>query len=414
MKKILFTLLCLIPLIGLGQSQFKRGIMVGTTDSTAVIDSIAKYGDIFRVYSGADRIYDDKLLQDAYLINDIVPMWADTADIVATQTYVASMMGGGTAGKFYVLSGNVDDTGFPVAGDTSLTHTNFIGKHVTVIREGQIQQQHINNTTQDGFWLDNATGIIRFRPALSAGEQIEIWSTSTIQWETLVAEGGGGAAESTLLTSLRAGWKLDETSGTIANDVQDTYHGTTNAAVNQPGKFGVAETFTRASSHYISLGTTVGDVGVSDFSIAAWVYVSDTAKVECGIMGNAYGPTPYYYLEINEFDYRAKFYWNFGSGAQELDGNAFIPQAVWTHIAVTVDRSGNATMYINGVAQTDLEDVSGDVAVVGDNNTPFNIGNIGNNAIARFFNGSIDDAYIWLKVLTQDEITELQTATHPF
>jgi hypothetical protein len=104
-------------------------------------------------------------------------------------------------------------------------------------------------------------------------------------------------------------------------------------------------------------------------------------------------------------------YWNFGSGAQELVSNAFIPESTWTHIAITVDRSGNALMYINGTLQTDTEDVSEDVSVAGNNNNIFNIGSIGTNNTARNANMSIDEPAIWLKVLTQEEITELQTST---
>jgi hypothetical protein len=66
-------------------------------------------------------------------------------------------------------------------------------------------------------------------------------------------------------------------------------------------------------------------------------------------------------------------------------------------------------MYINGVAQTDVEDISADVAVAGNNNIVFDIGNIGNSHATYYFGGSIDDAAIWLRLLTQDEITALQT-----
>ena len=50
-------------------------------------------------------------------------------------------------------------------------------------------------TGQDGFSDNNLTGKLTFRPVLSAGEQLEIWATNTIQWESLVAEeqrGGRG------------------------------------------------------------------------------------------------------------------------------------------------------------------------------------------------------------------------------
>jgi len=429
MKKLLYILLFL-PLGLFGQTQI---INVGTTANDGTGDPLrtamqkinlntvaiqdthtvyrALFGNIFTKAGTRNEINDtiEARIAAASELGDIAPLWTDTTLIIATKTDLLNIEGGGTASKFYILSGNVDATGFPAAGDTSLTHTNFIGKHLNVFREGQLQQQHTNNTTQDGFWLNNATGEIRLRPALSAGEQLEIWSTNTIQWEALTAEGGG--AESTLLTSLRAFWQLDEVSGTAVNDVLGVYNGTTTGAVNQAGKFGVAETFTRSSAQWANIGTTVGDVGTSDFSIAAWVYVTSFPSATMGVLGNVYD-LPWYYLGFNSTNHAYAII-NFGGGNITLEGNSVLSATTWYHLALVCDRSGNATLYVNGVAQTDVEDISSGVAVALNNSNSFGIGSLGNLS-GYTFNGTVDAAGIWLKILSGAELTTLQTKTYPW
>jgi hypothetical protein len=52
------------------------------------------------------------------------------------------------------------------------------------------------------------------------------------------------------------------------------------------------------------------------------------------------------------------------------------------------------------------------VAVDVQSNINFRIGRGGTST--WYFNGSIDDVYLWTKVLTQDEIDELQLGTYPW
>jgi hypothetical protein len=197
---------------------------------------------------------------------------------------------------------------------------------------------------------------------------------------------------------------MDETTGTAVNDYLDTYDGVTNATVGVTGKFGLAEQFISANEDVATFGTTVGDVGTSDFSISCYVYIADTSQVEQGILGN-WGGGPYYYLEYN-FG-KAIFYFSFGSGGIEVSSDAELAEGAWVHLAVTVDRSGNATMYVDGASQSDVKSVAADVAVAGDNNNIFNIGSSGNSNLSVCANMTIDEVGIWLKVLTTDEINEL-------
>ena len=274
MKKILYLLL-FIP-FGLSAQTATMSLSVGTTandgtgtplrtfaimtktDFAAVRDSLA---NIYREVQVLQKINDslNALRAAATPLGDIAALTVDTLTWLPTMSDLANIEGGGgTSGKFYILSGKVNDLGFPDTGDTSMTHTNFPGKHITLFRRGRkIEQNPTNARVDTTFRVTD--GIVYVKPAFQDDEQIEIWSTNTIQWEGLTAEGGGGEAESSLLTGLRAGWKLDEVSGNAINDVLGVYNGTTTGTVNAPGKFGVAESFVAASSQYGSLGNAVGD-----------------------------------------------------------------------------------------------------------------------------------------------------------
>jgi hypothetical protein len=276
MKKIIFTLfICLISVMTFGQSQFKRGIEVGTRPNAALIDSVDLYGNIFRVFSGATRIYDDKLLQDATELSTIVPLLADSTVNYVTPTQMAGYMGsGGTVGKFYYLKGRVGITdGLPNSGDSVLTNTGFIGKYLLFFREGQIQEQNTDNTQTDGFWFNNTTGTATIRPVLSTGEQIYILASNTILFEALIPEGGGGEpppTPSVLLDSLVAVWEFDEVAGNSFSEEVGGYTGTGYLTTpNQPGKLGVAVKIGYQGAVVVPYTSALAVVG-DRISLSAW------------------------------------------------------------------------------------------------------------------------------------------------
>ena len=215
MKKLLYLLL-FIPFALQAQTEV---INVGTVANDGTGDKLRNamikintnfsatrdsFGNIYREVQTRTLVNDSltQLRADALELSSVGFVKSDTTTTLATKTDILNIEGGtGVSGKFYYLSGNVDDTGFPNSGDSTLLHTSFIGKHITVFREGQLQAQHNDNTDQDGFWMNNLTGELTFRPVLSAGEQLELWATNTIEWEALTAEGDAGAAESVLLDS---------------------------------------------------------------------------------------------------------------------------------------------------------------------------------------------------------------------
>ena len=319
--------------------------------------------------------------------------------------------GSGTSGQYSCLSGITGVTaGFPGAGDSLVIHTNFIGRYPIVFREGNFQQRHENNLSYDGYRFNTTTGTLTFRPPFAAGEQLEIWATNTILYQQLTPEGGEGGGgeppENVLLDNLRAYWSFDEVSGTTVSDKTGTYPGVSNGSTEPYGINGYTRSYTRSHSHYSYFGATVGDMGTDDFSISLWYYRPELIEGYLGILGN-WGSAPYWYLALDEGSNNVYFQFNPSSPVNTY-ANSAPAASTWIHVVVTVDRSGDMTMYINGSAQTDVDDISASSAVAMDNNATFSVGRIGNHIDGYYFHGYIDDVALFRGlVLTQEQVTYL-------
>lgn len=327
--------------------------------------------------------------------------------------YVAAHGGSGSGGYEWTSWIVGLTSGAPANTDTSFTISSFAGDRIELYRgtTTDLHNQWLNEaaTNVRTGYRYNSSGTIVVRPAWSTGDRAYLRSVPSASATKITLSGGG----STLQTGLRAFYQLNEGVGvTSVADVLATYNGTTNALCGATGKFGYAESFTKASSQYISAGTTLGDVGTNDFSLSCWIYVPTLQSAYCGIMGN-FGSGPYFYLMLNDANYLEAVI-NFGSGNILINSNSAISATTWYNVIITYDRSGNGTMYLNGSAQTDVEDISAGVAVDITNANNFNIGQIGSQYSTWYWSGLIDAPGIWTKILSAPEMTTLQTYTHPF
>ena len=84
-----------------------------------------------------------------------------------------------------------------------------------------------------------------------------------------------------------------------------------------------------------------------------------------------------------------------------------VPYNTWTHLCVTIDNSGVAIIYINGI-----QNASKTIGLPSSINNvyPFTIGNRA-NATDRTFDGKIDDIRIYNRVLSAEEIKILYNLT---
>ena len=348
MKKILFVLLaCLIPILGTAQSNFKRGISVGITDSIAPIDSIIRDGSIVKVYSDNRRITESDVVSDS--ITGRIAAGIDIEDLLE------DFEGGGGGTSWDIMQFTVDVTdGAPASTDTIFDQTVFIGQHIGLYRDGARQTLNTTATnTKEGFRVNNTTGRITVLPAFQANEKIIIAIDEPISYTYLAIEG----EESTLLDSLLVGFKFDETAGTLANDVLAANNGTINGVtVNQTGQHGKAYYFDAATDDV----TVPNDASLyfqkDEMTVALWVYLDDlpsTLGRDIYAVFAEDGDAPYsaFYVGLmDDTDYVRFAITNTGGTQYSYEtANASLTADTWIHICCVNEGHGSdAKVYING------------------------------------------------------------------
>ena len=235
-----------------------------------------------------------------------------------------------------------------------------------------------------------------------------LFSISTYsQVATSSYSGPGGGAVSTLYDNLIAAWGLNEASGPDVYDYTTTYDGTAQNTPTfaQTGKVNDAISFASGSSEYIDFGTSFWDPGTSDMTVAGWVQFS-TTSLNGGIVGN-WGTPPYWYVRMHGDD-RLYAVVNFNTPDANLEtiSNSALTIDTWYHFIYELDRSGNASLYLNNVLQTDIDDISGKAADNIANANNHQIGSIGNNPGGYYMDGILDAIQVWSRILTSDERAE--------
>jgi len=440
MKKLLFLLVIItacqrdiVPIKSRSASVALTDVNIGTTANDGTGDALrtafqkvnannalieAAFATVPTVTEMRDAIADTNQYnkEQAIPISTLAFMQADSNSYGGAMTYngvvnyVAANGGTGGGGGYEWTEFIVGTTtGAPANADTAFTISQMAGDVIELYRgtTADLHKQWLNETATNGKtgYRYNSSGQIVVRPAWSTNDRAYIKAVPTSGVSKITLPGGA----STLLTGLRAGWKMDETSGTQVNDVLSTYTGTTNATVNQTGKFGKAHSYN--GSQLATFGTDVGDLGTNDFSYSVWIYVPTLQSAYNGFIEMQSGVVSFYAMVDPDNYIRATITFD-DTNYITMTSNSAISASTWTNVIVTYDRSGNGTLFINGVAQTDVEDVSSGVAVDVQCNLNFRIGRGGTST--WYFNGNIDDVYLWTKVLTQNEIDAIQLGTYPW
>jgi CHRD domain/Concanavalin A-like lectin/glucanases superfamily len=176
--------------------------------------------------------------------------------------------------------------------------------------------------------------------------------------------------------------------------------------------------------NYVTLGT-VPDVlfgDSTDFSVAMWVQLNDFSG-DPSFFGNKNwnsGSNLGYVLATGD-DRRLQ--WNFKeetTGRRDYDGpGGTLPAGVWTHIAMTVKRTGKISTYLNGqlVNQTDARPAAETPASTVDTDSiPELAVNIGNDGTGQYTDGGgqvhhvntgIDDFGLWRREVSASEISRI-------
>lgn len=180
-----------------------------------------------------------------------------------------------------------------------------------------------------------------------------------------------------------------------------------------PGKVGAAATtYASASSQRAQASVGVGHPlypGTNNFTVAAWV------KLVAGggwrnIAGVWHGSDPYWYMRIQTA----------GQIGLVMQATGFLDTASsgtvtdttnWHHVAVTVQRGGNATFYIDGSASGTSSTTGVTGSIVNTASRTFCLGCLGTITGTEFFNGSLDEVRVYNRLLSASDITELVAFT---
>jgi hypothetical protein len=213
--------------------------------------------------------------------------------------------------------------------------------------------------------------------------------------------GGGGSTFADLATALAptAWWRLGEASGTTAADGRGVQDG---SYVNTPtlgvagyatsGNTGV--TFASASTEYVDVPDNAAwDVGTADFSIhlalklASWPGAVQTLFAR----GNGAGGGDY---RINLATVTNRLQFKLVNVSYNFDAGFTMADSAWHAIGLSVDRSGNATMYVDG-ASIGTADVSAQVATNVTGSRKACIAGESDPSVAAQLNGSLDEVMLW-------------------
>ncbi len=170
--------------------------------------------------------------------------------------------------------------------------------------------------------------------------------------------------------------------------------------VDDPDRGGVIDF---AGEAYLEAAHTEALGIVGDFSVAAWIKVTDYSNWR-GIIskGTANLPAPYDLYLVTGGDGRARFFSGNGQGSlAEFTSVAAPETGVWQHIAVTME-DGEVKHYLNGELNGE-----GSVAAAeaGDAGETMRIGNRAD--LVTQFEGQMDDVILLNRALSSDEVATI-------
>jgi Zn-dependent metalloprotease/subtilisin family serine protease len=240
-----------------------------------------------------------------------------------------------------------------------------------------------------------------FRETLLAGDSVS---------RDLIIQNSGGAALDfsvanisgvTNNDSLKAYWKMDEGSGTSLYDATAFANtGTITGAIWSTGHLntglsfdGVDDNVTIPSSSSLSITRLI--------TLSAWIKPTSTSRAWQRVLCKDNETTSSAY-DLGLTSSGGIYFALFSGGSQYyLSGTAAVQAGVWTHIAGTWDGT-TMRIYLNGVLQPQTLAFSGPITTTSD---PVRIGKSSTSQYA--FYGSIDEARIYSRALSSQEITAL-------
>ncbi len=209
-----------------------------------------------------------------------------------------------------------------------------------------------------------------------------------------------------------AHWKFDEGTGTTASDFSGNgNNGTlTNGPVWTSGIYS-SSLFIDAVNDYVTVpDNNLLDIGIQNMTISSWIKMSDISntrvvvqKIDNSGAGALAGRNGYAFFYGGTGALFFKIYGN-SSVAQYSSNPITLITNKWYHIAMTANRSGNVTYYLDGNL-LGTASISGFNNVSLSNTDPLTIGN--NSGLGTPIYSDLDDMRIYNYSMTQTQIQKV-------
>lgn len=213
-------------------------------------------------------------------------------------------------------------------------------------------------------------------------------------------------AANPLWNSLYAVYKAESN----ANDSLGVYNGTAQGGLTySTGKDGNAFDG-NGTNAYVQLPTASMNIA-GDFSVSGWIY-SEVSITTGGILPNYYRLSPftvYYGWSLLLLGNKITFdkFTGINATYERVETTA-LSVGVWHHIALLYEEGVSATLYVDGaLAQSGA--VTGTIGYSG-NETPTMLGIQAGTGFQYPYQGFQDEFYIWDRLITPTEVTELYNA----
>ncbi len=265
----------------------------------------------------------------------------------------------------------------------------------------QFNGQNITSTDDFviGAWKTNTSSYIR-----GVMDDIRLFPTALTAEEIAAVYLGDGIPE----PSPSAHWEHDEGSGTTTADASG--NGNTGTLIGGPawttGISGNAISFDGNNDHIDYGSSSDMDIETGDFTVAGWVKMGSSQKENPTLVAKGAGA---------DYDTGYWLYWNNGSLRMYIsDGNArlaldsdpvIMADNSWHHFAVVLDRNGNLTFYVDGVASGST-DISAHAGKDLTSAKTFTAGSWQTSA-QSYLDGVLDDLRTYKVALTESQVNYL-------
>jgi len=294
------------------------------------------------------------------------------------------------------------------ATSTNNAITTGVWQHVLAVHDGNGNVKiYVNgrDVTSDGTADDVDTGT----KTLAIGRGPDYWSGNIDEVRVYNRDLSNKEIESlyNLASGPTAYWRLDENSGTSAQDASANGYSSTlnNGPLWRPGKFGSGLKFDGSDDYIASSSSAVLDTS-SPFTVSLWLYPYSDGE---GGFGAFFGKSSNFTIYQSTSD-RIEVCAEGGSCASTTaySSNNALTNNRWTYVTVTHDGSGTYNFYANGLGVNGADTTGPDT----NSSQPIILG--GSSTSSSFnYDGLIDDVKIYNYVRTTKQITEDMNGGHP-